>query len=150
LEDLLDLGIHSWDVHVLEKSLKLIQIHLSRLVSISLPEERVESLPVLVESHVYSIKYTLLHADDFLRDLVNGTTIAALLLLIIQSELIALEDTKESRIVNASLLVSPEVIDELVNLLLINVRKFHAGKHSLEFVTRYGTAFALVKQAECL
>lgn len=149
MEDLLDLRIHSWDVHVLEESLKLIQIHISRLVSISLPEERVESLPVLVERHVYSIEYTLLHADDILRDFVYSTAIAALLLLIIQSELIALEDTKESLIVNASFLVSPEVIDEFVNLLLIDVRKFHAGKHSLELVTRYGTALALVKQAEC-
>lgn len=75
--------------------------------------------------------------------------IAALIpLILIQFDLVATEYPEEFLIVNASLLILPEMINELLNIIIINPELLHVLEDVLEVLSGERAALFLVKKLE--
>jgi hypothetical protein len=102
----------------LEHSLKFSLINLIRVINVNLIEEILQTLARLLESLIHFTEYSLLESQYFIWNTI--VTLFSLSLILIKLDLIATEDSQKLLIVNASFLVLPEVIYELLDVIVIN------------------------------
>ena len=141
----MELGLNQLDLHVLEEGAEFFKTDLVAIIHISLAKERLQCLAMLLQTYVDLFEYALLQSDDIVGDLQDDTALPLCsLLVVLEPELVALEDAQESLIVDARLLITPEVIDKFIQLGFLQAQ-VHVSKRVPEVIPRYGAGEFLIE-----